>query len=57
MQELVTTADVAAHLDITPSAVARRVRSGALEPLGKLPGIRGAYVFPQSVLDEGEDAS
>lgn len=50
MPELLTTAQVAAQLNITPSGVSRMVARGTLEPARKAPGIRGAYFFtPEAV--------
>lgn len=40
-----TTRDVASELGCTTQHVARLVRGGTLEPMLKLPGINGAYVF------------
>jgi excisionase family DNA binding protein len=47
----ITTAEVAERLDVDVSTVARWVRSGALAPSGKLPGLRGAYLFEPGDVD------
>lgn len=52
--EFVTTRDVAAAHGVSTREVARRVERGELEPVTKLPGIRGAYLFDRSVLPEPE---
>lgn len=52
--DLLTTRDVAAALKVSTREVARRVKTGALEPAVQLPGIRGAYLFDPSVVSEVE---
>lgn len=42
---LLSTAEVASKLGVTPQTVARRVRSGELRPVGKGAGVRGPYMF------------
>lgn len=42
---LLSTAEVASKLGVTPQTVARRVRSGDLLPVGKGAGVRGPYMF------------
>jgi len=51
MQAIMTTAEAAAALGISPSGVAYRVRRGQLAPLLKAPGLRGAYVFSRSTVE------
>lgn len=53
--DLLTTRDVADALEVSPREVARRVERGQLEPVVKLPGLRGAYLFnPDAVLADRE---
>lgn len=54
MLKVVTTAEAARQLGITPSGVARRVYSGALEPAAKLAGIRGAYLFEPAEIERAK---
>ena len=42
---LITTAEVAQRLGVSIPTVNRWVRDGRLEPVQKLPGIRGANLF------------
>ena len=50
MEELVTTAEVARRFGVTPQAVQRWVVSGALTPVQKLSGVRGAYLFTEDAV-------
>jgi excisionase family DNA binding protein len=43
--DLVTTAEVAAHLRVHVRTVHRMIASGKLTPVVKAPGPRGAYLF------------
>lgn len=52
----VTTRDVAAAHGVSTREIARRVERGELEPVAKLPGIRGAFLFNPDVLPEQETA-
>lgn len=50
LDDALTTRDVAVALGVSPREVARRVQRGVLEPVVKLPGVRGAYLFdPASI--------
>lgn len=50
MADLLTTAQVAAILSVTPSGVARMVKRGALIPARKCEGLRGpAFFDPEDV--------
>lgn len=51
MLKVMTTAQVAVALGITPSGVARRVYRGDLTPAAKLAGPRGAYLFEPAEVD------
>lgn len=42
---LLSTAEVASKLGVTPQTIARRVKSGELRPVGKGAGVRGPYMF------------
>ncbi|WP_371512094.1 type IV toxin-antitoxin system AbiEi family antitoxin domain-containing protein [Microbacterium paraoxydans] len=53
--EFVTTREVAAAHGVSTREIARRVARGDLEPVGKLPGIRGAYLFNRAVCEEQAD--
>jgi len=62
MDGWITTAQLAERAGVSPQAIGQRVRRGQLTPAGKLPGIRGAYLFqdapiPASVeaLQEGKE--
>jgi hypothetical protein len=55
--ELLTTRDVAAALGVSTREIARRVETGALEPVIKMPGIRGGFLFDPSIVTEPEDAA
>lgn len=48
---LMSTAEVASELGITPRHVARRVSEGSLEAEGKLPGTTGAYLFDADYIE------
>jgi len=52
MEGTVTTAELARRLGKSPSAISRLVKRGALEPVAKLPGIRGAFLFDESSFDD-----
>lgn len=43
--QLMPTAEVAAALRISTRQVARLVESGAIEPIVRAPGVRGAFLF------------
>lgn len=55
MLKVMTTAEVAEALGITPSGVARRVYRGDLTPAAKLAGPRGAYLFEPSEIQRAKD--
>lgn len=46
--DLLTVKQVAEGMNISRNSVIRMVRKGHLKPYGKLPGLRGAYLFKQS---------
>ena len=46
--QLIGSATVCAMLHIDRSTLTRRVASGQIEPLARLDGARGAYVFDRS---------
>ena len=58
MEGTITTAELAKRLKVTPSAISLKVKRGELEPLMKLPGIRGAFLFDASIgaLVEGKNS-
>lgn len=47
----IPTRDVAKRLQISVPSVTRLVRDGALEPVAKAPGVRGAYLFDPADVD------
>ena len=47
-----TTAELARRLGVTPGAISLMVKRGAIAPAIKLPGIRGAFLFDASVVEE-----
>lgn len=51
MQDLLTTAEVAEQLGVSPSAISRRVAKGELKPAAKGPGKRGAFLFDPRVVE------
>ena len=51
-EKLLTTADVARRLGISPVTVTWRVRAGHLTPEMKLPGVNGAYLFNPASIDQ-----
>jgi predicted site-specific integrase-resolvase len=51
MTEVLTTRAVAERFKVTPSAVSRWVHAGHLEPMAKIPGKRGAYLFTADEVD------
>lgn len=50
--ELIGSAEVCKALDIDRSTLTRWVASGRLTPAHKLPGLRGAFLFHRSTIDE-----
>lgn len=52
MAELLTTAQVAERLGVTPQGVARMVKRAALIPAHKGAGPRGAYLFDAEHVDD-----
>lgn len=49
--ETITSAEAAQRLGVITTTVSKLVRRGALTPVKKLPGIRGAYLFDPSDVD------
>lgn len=49
--EILTTRAVAERFGVTPSAVSRWVHAGKLEPMTKIPGLTGAYLFTREAVD------
>jgi hypothetical protein len=45
MHDLITASEMADHLGVDRTTVIRRVDAGSLEPVAKLPGKTGAYLF------------
>ena len=56
MQDLLTTAELAEQLGVSPSAISRRVKKGDLQPAAKAPGKRGAFLFSAEVVENGDAA-
>lgn len=52
-----TTSELAAHLGVSPRTVKRRVVSGELSTIGKLPGKTGAWLFDRAVIDSMGEAA
>lgn len=50
--DLVTTAHIAVAYGVSRETVRRWVRDGRLTPVGKLAGVRGAYLFPATAVAE-----
>lgn len=48
---LIGTVEVAELLGIDRSVVVRRVQSGRLKVVGKMPGTRGSYVFDRADIE------
>lgn len=48
---LVTTADAARRLGVTPQTVIRKVHAGELSAKTKVPGLRGAFLFEPSEIE------
>ena len=48
--DTMSTVQAAEHLGVSPRTVQRLVISGELEPLAKLPGKTGAYLFDAAVV-------
>lgn len=55
--DYMTTAEVAAALEVSRQAILQRVESGSLRPAMKLPGLRGAYLFDPADVCPTERAS
>lgn len=55
MLDVMTTRDVADALGIHVATVSRRVAEGSLEPVAKLPGIRGAFLFDRVAVERLRD--
>lgn len=49
---MVVTADAAKRLGVSTRQVARMVAAGKLSPAFKAPGIRGAYLFDRTAVEE-----
>ena len=47
-----TTAQVAELYGLTPAAISYRVRRGQITPAMKAPGVRGAYLFRLSDIEQ-----
>jgi hypothetical protein len=56
MEETITTAELAKRLAISPSAISRRVKAGELQPVTKLPGVRGAFLFRATEGDDDDES-
>jgi predicted site-specific integrase-resolvase len=54
MQDLLTTAELAQRLGVSPSAISRRVAKGELKPAAKGPGKRGAFFFAPEPVEAQE---
>ncbi len=50
--EILTTRAVADQFGVTPSAVTRWVADGKLQPMTKVPGIRGAWLFTREAVEQ-----
>ena len=48
---ILTTYQVARSLGLTRAAVCLAVKEGRLRPVGKLPGVNGAYLFDRAAVD------
>lgn len=57
VDELVTAAEAAAILDVTPRTISRHADAGRLPTARKLPGRTGARLFRRSDVDELRAAS
>jgi hypothetical protein len=55
-QQLLTTAEVGAQLRLTRQGVRARVLAGTLNPVMRLDGARGAYLFdPETIPKQPEE--
>ncbi len=55
MDGFITTAEMALREGVSPQAIGQRVRRGELEPVVKLPGLRGAYLFLDPYYEDDDD--
>lgn len=53
---LVNSADAAQRIGVSRSTLQRMVNLGQLRPVGKGPGLRGAYLFDAADIDRVADA-
>lgn len=56
MQAFLTSAELAEQLGVDRTTVVRRIEAGLLNPVAKLPGRTGAWLFdPTDYMGGGED--
>ena len=49
--DLITTAQAAARLGVTPTTIINHMKAGRLVPVAKLPAVTGTYLFDAADVD------
>lgn len=49
--DVIPLSEAAQILDLSVKTMHRRIASGAIRPAGKLPGLRGAYLFNRADIE------
>ncbi|AKI28634.1 hypothetical protein GMA5_20 [Gordonia phage GMA5] len=56
-QSLISSREAAEILGVDPSTITRMVHRGQLEPASKAPGLRGAFMFDETLVESMAGAS